>query len=66
MRWPGAAPGDHRLDVLILSFQHCFNPSVAEVLHPSGEVSLFRFIAGAGAEEDTLYPSADKEVDPGF
>jgi len=66
MRRPGAAPVDYGLNVLIFSFKYGFNPSVREVLHPPGKTALSCFIPGAGAEEDTLHPSADKKVDPGF
>jgi hypothetical protein len=66
MRRPRAAPVDHRLDVLIISFKHCFNPAVIEIFYPSGKAALFRFITRVRTEEDTLHPSADKEVDSGF
>ena len=55
---PAPRPGDHRIDRLLGSLQHCLYGSIGSISDPAIDAALARFMAEQGAVTHALHEPA--------
>jgi hypothetical protein len=62
VRGPAIAPTYDPLHSSAWTFEHCLNPPIVEVAHPSLDTTSARMLTGVGAKIDPLYATIDQDM----